>query len=104
MTGSTDSVVWRVFTSSEIVRAIERVGSAVKTAGADSRFVAAARAWPAAATARPGHLLVSAALTHIGLMAAIARPVSWPWIILPLIGVAIGAVVIVFSRPARLEQ
>lgn len=104
MIDSTDRVVWGVFTSSAIVRAIERVGGAVKAAGADSRFVAGARAWSAAAVARPGLLLVSAALTHLGLMAAIARPVSWLWLILPLIVAAIGAVLIVFSRPARMER
>jgi hypothetical protein len=104
MTDPTDSVVWRAFTRSVIVRAIERVAGAIEPAGADSRFLVRARHWSAAAAAHPGPLLLSAGLTHIALMVVVARPVSWIWAILPLIVVAIGAVLIVFSRPARMER
>ncbi len=100
----TDIVVWRVFQDSAIVRTIEGGARAIRTAASNSRAVAYARGWSAAAAARPGQALVSAALTHIAITAAMVRPASWQWIILPATVAAIGLVLIVSSRPARSEQ
>jgi hypothetical protein len=104
MTGPTDHFVWRVLEDSTIVRTIERGARAVRSSAAGSRAAAAGGRWFAAAAAWPGHLLLSAALTHIVLMIVVARPVSWMWAILPSIAVAIGLVLVAFSRPFRIEQ
>jgi hypothetical protein len=103
MTGPTDDLVWRVLEDSTIVRTIERGARAVRTWAAGSQAAAAGRRCSAVAATWPGPLLLSAALTHIGLMVVVARPVSWMWAILPSLAVAIGLVLVAFSRPPRIE-
>lgn len=104
MIGIEDDIVWRAFEESAIVRRIERGARTMRTAAANSRLIAAGRSWSAGAAAWPGHLLLSAVLTHVLLTVAIARPASWQWIILPSMAAVVGVVLIAFSRQARIER
>jgi hypothetical protein len=104
MTQLSEDVVRRVVEDSAIVRTIERAALTVGRWTAGSRTGAASAGLLALAAAWPGHLLLSAGLTHIVLMIVMARPVSWMWAILPAMAVALGLVLIVFPRPWRTEQ
>ncbi len=98
-----DAVAGRAFEQSALVRTMERGGRALTTAASKSRLIAAAREWYTAAAMRLGHVLLAATITHIILMLVIARPVSWLWLILPSMAAAIGVILILASRPARME-
>ena len=96
-----DNQAARLFEESGLVRAIERGARSFRTAAMQSRSIAFGRSWFAAAGAQPGVVMVAAALTHIVLTAAIARPVYWQWLILPTIALAIGALLIAASGPKK---
>lgn len=103
MSGHADAAVTRVFEQSALVRTIERGGRAVAAAASRSRLIAAGREWYSAAAVRLGHLLLAATITHIVLMLVIAQPFSWLWLILPSIVAAIGVILVLTSRPVRME-
>ncbi|MBY0493473.1 MAG: hypothetical protein K2Y23_04610 [Cyanobacteria bacterium] len=98
-----DHVAWRAFETSTIARAIERFARPLRTAAKESRLIGLARPWLTAGVAQPGVVVVAAVLTHIVLMVAMARPVSWQWLILPSIALAAGAVLIAARRRAPQE-
>ena len=93
-----DNQAARLFDTSALVRGIERGARALRTAAVDSRSIAIGRSWFTAARPHPGALLVAAALTHIVLMIAIARPVYWQWSILPSIALAAGALLLLQKK------
>ena len=99
-----EATVGKVFEQSALVRTVERGGRVVTRAAANSRLIAQGRSWYLDAAARWGHLLVAAALTHILLMLVIAKPVSWPWLILPAIVTVLGLVVMFVSPSGPKEQ
>jgi hypothetical protein len=93
-----DSVVWRVFNDSVVVRAVERPAAAFKNAAAASTTVSRARRlWPVL-RAHGGAALGTAAMVNIALTAAIGRPVGWQWLIVPAIALAAGAVLLMCDR------
>jgi hypothetical protein len=57
-----------------------------------SSLVALARPVADRVAKHPGLTIVTAALTHVILMAAGSHPPSWYWLILPLMFAAMGAV------------
>jgi hypothetical protein len=103
MIDHTEAAAARAFEQSALVRTMEHGGRALTTAVSESRLIAAGRKWSAAAAVRLGQVLLVAAITHVALMLAIAKPVSWLWLILPSLVAAIGVVLMVLSRPARME-
>ena len=103
MSEYTDNGVWRVFEGSTIVRTIERGARALQVSASHSQAIALAQAWLRSALSRPGHLVLTASLTHIVLMSGIARPVSWQQFILPAIFSAAGLALMAFSPPAQRE-
>ena len=96
-----DTQTARAFEESAIVAGIERAARKLRASLAGSAVIAAAAPWLRSIRARGGDVLVAATLTHIVLMAAIARPSSWQWLILPVIFLAAGLVLAVTAPPDR---
>ena len=93
-----DESAARVFEQSALVRAIESGAMKCRAWGSGSAVIRKANEWLPAVRSRTGHVLLSAALTHVVLMAAAARPISWQWIILPSMAAAAG-VIVMLAQP-----
>ena len=96
-----DSVVWRAFTDSAVVRAVERPAAAVRNAAASSAVMSQARSWWPTWRAHAGELACSAAVTNVALILAASHPAGWQWLIIPSFTFALGAVLIAFRRSAN---
>lgn len=88
----------RVFEQSALVRAIERGAVRWRAWGSRSAVIRKANEWLPAVRSRTGHVLLSAALTHVILIAVVAPPISWQWIILPSI-IAAAGVILILAQP-----
>jgi hypothetical protein len=86
-----DRTVIDVLERSAVVGAVDRLGRSMTASLHHSRLLPPLRAQLNSARARPGTTLLAAAAVHVVLQGALARPVSWYWLILPLIYSLAGA-------------
>ena len=92
------------FEESALVRAIDRCVRTLRAWSDSSVVMAAAAAWLPGVRPRIGQVLSAAALTHVALMVAIARPPSWHWAILPSLFLTAGVVLIVTAKPDQRQR
>lgn len=98
MTPTDDRQVIGVIERSAVVTAIARLATRVGRAARTSRTLGAARPVARAAQRNLGVTILAAVATHVALVGAIGRPVSWYWLIIPAVFAAAGALLIALPR------
>ena len=87
-----DRIVLGVIEQSAVVGAVERLATRLGQAASASSVLDAVRSIARGASRERGVTILAAVATHVGLVGAVVRPVSWYWLIIPGIFAAAGAV------------
>jgi hypothetical protein len=82
--------VVRIIEGSAVVRAVDRLFGRIGAAARRSRALSKVAAELDDGRTRPGAVVLTAVVTHLILMIAVARPPAGYWLILPMIYAAAG--------------
>lgn len=92
--GGGDTQIIAVVEQSVLVARLERFARKIVDFWETSRARTAAARLRTSVTGRPGFVLLTAAITHVVLVAAVARPADGYWLILPGVGATAGGILV----------